>query len=37
MSDGSRTAVGSSVVTKGADIGSYSFQFLVLGQHFLQA
>src|ERR1700676_3706186 len=33
MSEGSRTTVGSTAVAKGADIRSYSFQFLVLGQH----
>jgi hypothetical protein len=36
--DGSRTAIGSATVTLGADICSYSFQFLqflVLGEHLL--
>src|ERR1700733_8159563 len=33
--EGSRAAIGSATVTIGADIGSYSFQFLVLGQHLL--
>jgi hypothetical protein len=32
--EGSKAPIGSASSTNGADIGSYSFQLFVLGQHF---